>query len=247
MKYVLSFLFSLILFSSLPVMAADIRMAPPQKLVDTSKTIMISGNIQKGDAESLINLMMSLPVDQLPISTLLLGPSNGGDLEEAMNIGFLARTLKWKVIVLEKCYSACSIIALSSVYRVFAGEMGLHRPYYNPEFYEQTDPFYIEQWHRRMNKEVQDFLDDAYVSKSIIEKMMGVSSRDMWTISATDADSILANFPSYFEELIFARCAGKPVTIPKFGMNADCLNRELSKIQRQSFVTFLKAVSRGDL
>ncbi|PFG54697.1 hypothetical protein ATG98_3991 [Marinobacter sp. LV10R520-4] len=247
-KFIFVFILSIVIFSLIPsfLSAADIRMASPNKGIDTSKLLVISGDIEKGDTETLTNLIFNLSEDQLPISTLLLGPSNGGNLEEAMSIGFLARTLKWKVIVLNKCYSACSMIALSSVYRVFAGEIGLHRPYYNPEFYEETDPFYVEQWHRRMDKEVRDFLEDAYVSESIIEKMMGVSSREMWTISATDADRVLSNFPSYFEELIFARCTGKAVTIPEFGMNADCLNRELSQMQRQSLITFLEAISQGE-
>jgi len=246
MKSILISMIVLTFLASTQVLAADIRMAAPQKLIDTSKLLVISGDFKRGDTEALINLMLSLPEDRLPISTLLLGPSSGGHLEEALNIGFLVRTLKWKVIVLEKCYSACSMVALSSVYRVFAGEMGLHRPYYNPDFYKETDPFYVEQWHRRMDNEVQDFLKDADVPESIIEKMMGVSSREMWTISATDADKVLSNFPPYFQELIFARCAGKPVTISEFGMNADCLHRELSQMQRQSLLTFLEAVSQGE-
>ncbi|HBO92566.1 MAG TPA: hypothetical protein DD667_04745 [Gammaproteobacteria bacterium] len=242
MKYII---FLTLIFSN-SVFSADIRMAGPQKeLIDTSKTIVISGEFKKGDTEDLINLIFSLPEDRLPIATLLLGPSSGGNLEEAMSIGVLTRILKWKVVVIDKCYSACSMVALSSVFRVFAGEIGLHRPYYDPNFYKETDPFYVEEWHRRMNKEVQSFLEDAYVPESIIEKMMGVSSREMWTISATDADRVLSNFPPYFEELIFARCTGKPITIPEFGMNAVCLNREISRMQRQSLLTFLKAVSEG--
>jgi hypothetical protein len=97
-----------------------------------------------------------------------------------------------------------------------------------------------------MNSDVQKFLEDAYISGSIIEKMMSVSSREMWTIPAKDAGRVLSNFPPYFEELIFARCAGKPVTIPEFGMNADCLHRELGQMQRQSLINFLKAVSQGE-
>ena len=246
MKYILALLFSLILLSSAPTMAADIRMAPPQKLLDVSKTLVISGDFEKGDTQALIDLMLNLPEDKLPISTLLLGPSNGGNLEEAMSMGVLVRLLKWKVIVIDDCYSACSMIALSSVYRVFVGEMGLHRPYYDPKFYGETDSYYVEQWHRRMNSDVQKFLEDAYISGSIIEKMMSVSSREMWTIPAKDAGRVLSNFPPYFEELIFARCAGKPVTIPEFGMNADCLHRELGQMQRQSLIDFLKAVSQGE-
>jgi len=245
MKYILALLFSLTPLSGAPTMAADIRMAPLQKVLDVSKTLMISGTFEKGDMQVLIDLMLNLPEDRLPISTLLLGPSNGGNLEEAMSIGALVRTLKWKVIVIDDCYSACSMLALSSVYRVFAGEMGLHRPYYNPKFYEEADSYYVEQWHSRMNSDVQEFLEEAYISGSIIEKMMSVSSREMWTIPAKDAGRVLSNFPPYFEELIFARCAGKPITIPEFGMNADCLHRELDQMQRQSLINFLKAVSQG--
>lgn len=246
MRIIPIFVAALYFLASTPALAADISMAPPQERLDTSKTLMISGDIQRGDTEELINLMMSLPEDNLPISTLLLGPSRGGNIEEAMSIGFLARTLKWKVIVFDQCYSACSLIAVSSVYRVFAGEMGLHRPYYDPAFYGEADPFYIEQWHNQINSKVQSFLEEAYVPNSIIEKMMSVNSREMWTLSATDAEKVLSNFPPYFEELILAQCDGMPITIPEFGMNAECLDSELRQMQRQAFINFLTAVSQGD-
>lgn len=241
------FLIFLILSFSPPSFAADIRMAPPSEQIDTSKILVISGDIERGDTESLINLILGEPKEEVPIATLILGPSAGGNVEEAMSIGFLVRTLKWKVVVLDHCYSACALIALSGVYRTFAGEVGLHRPYFDPEFYGEMDPFYVEQWHQRVNRQVRKFLEDTYVSASIIEKMMSVSSRGMWILSASEADSTFSNFHPYFEEFIHGRCGDQPVTIPEYGVNSECLTREIAKMQRQSLITFLKAVMDGRL
>lgn len=226
--------------------AADIRMAGLQKKLDTSKTLVISGEIENGDTESLINLIFSLPEGRMPISTLILGPSLGGNVEEAMSIGFLVRTLKWKVIVLDHCHSACSLIALSGVYRVFAGDVGLHRPYFDSAFYEETDPYYVEQWHRRINRQVRKFLEDSYVPDSIIEKMMSVSSREMWTIPPSEADKLFSNFHPYFEEFIFAKCGNSKIDMPNFDMNSHCLHSAMVDLQRQSLITFTKAVMEGN-
>lgn len=235
----------ILLFLSIfvPTYAADIRIAPNIEGLDTSGTVVMSGEITAGDTESLVNLFMSLPPEQQPVSVLMLGPSDGGNLEETMNIGYLVKLLKWKVIVIDHCYSACSIIAMSSVYRVFAGEVGLHRPYFSSALYGELAPYYVEQWHRKMNSELKQYLVDAYVPEWVIERMMSTSSREMWTLTAVEANSVISNFPPYFEEMILARCEGEPVTIPEFGMNAGCLDRELSAMQRQSLITFLEAVT----
>ena len=236
----------LMLFCSSLAFAADIRMAAPQEKIDTYKIIVISGPIERGDTESLINLILQLPEEHIPVGTLILGPSAGGNVEEAMSIGFLVRTLKWKVVVLEQCYSSCSLIALSGVYRIFLGEVELHRPYFDPKFYGDMDPYYVEQWHRRVNDQVRKFLEDAYVSDSVIDRMMSVSSREMWTLSAYQADDIFSNFHPYFEELIFGKCGDLPITAPEYGMNLRCLTREITAMQRQSLITFLRAVMEGE-
>jgi len=123
--------------------------------------------------------------------------------------------------------------------------VGLHRPYFDPEFYEDTSPYYVEQWHRRINHQVRTFLEDTYVPESIIEKMMSVSSREMWILSASEADRTLSNFHPYFEEFIFGKCGDRPIDMPEYGMNSRCLHAEIIKMQRQSLITFMKAVMEG--
>ena len=236
------FLAIIFLISSGCAFSAEIRMAPPNEFVDTSKVILISGDVKKGDTDKLVNLLLNLPKEKLPVSTLLLGPSLGGNLEEAMNIGFLVRKLKWKVTVFDTCYSACSLIALSGVYRVYAGDIGLHRPYFESEFYGDRDAYDIEKWHKSINKKVENFLKDSYVEKTVIDKMMSVNSQNIWVIPGHEAGAELGNFDPYFEELILSRCEGKPTTMPDFEMNAACLHKELQKIQRTALITFLKAV-----
>ena len=48
----------LLLSCSSPSFAADIRMAAPSEQIDTSKILVISGEIERGDTESLIDLIL---------------------------------------------------------------------------------------------------------------------------------------------------------------------------------------------
>ena len=230
-------------------MAAEIRMAPKNDYVDTSKTVVISGVIESGDTDKLLNNIILNPnpdMSRYPVSEILLGPSAGGNLEEALNIAFLVRTLRLKVIVLDRCYSACAIIALASPFRVYAGELGLHRPYFDSDFYGNKSSEYIESWHSKMNERVKGFMSESYVSSAVVDKMMSTSSRDMWVVSASDAPEVFSNFHPYFEETIYAKCSDLPVTIPDLGINAECLDENVKVLQKHSLIRFLKAVSQGD-
>jgi len=230
-------------------MAAEIRMAPENDYVDTSKTIVISGKIEAGDTDKLLNDIILNPnpdMSRYPVSDILLGPSAGGNLEEALSIAFLVRTLKLKVVVLDRCYSACAIIALASPFRVYAGELGLHRPYFDSNFYGNKSAEYIEMWHSKMNERVKSFMSESYVSSAVIDKMMSTSSRDMWVVSASDAPKVFSNFHPYFEETVYAKCSDLPITIPDLEINAECLDENVKELQKHSLIRFLKAVSQGD-
>ncbi|PFG08834.1 hypothetical protein [Marinobacter sp. LV10MA510-1] len=66
-KFIFVFILSIVIFSLIPsfLSAADIRMASPNKGIDTSKLLVISGDIEKGDTETLTNLIFNLSEDQL--------------------------------------------------------------------------------------------------------------------------------------------------------------------------------------
>lgn len=168
---------------------------------DSPPALILKGEIVKGDAQRLFELSVANPK-----AMLLYLESEGGDVQEAMKIGSLVGELYLMPFIGEKCYSACTFIALAAPRRVFAGSFGLHRPYFAKSYFSSLTPSEAERRYTAMESETREFLSLHFVPTEVIDKIFKISSEDMWLLDATQAERIFGRYKPHFHEWLIAQC-----------------------------------------
>lgn|GEM_PF-2609922 len=201
MKY---FLLAFILLFSLTSRAAQIE--------EVDNLYVLEGLIETGDSDKLLNKIKSTKH-----SGLLLN-SKGGDLEEAIKIGNIVKTLGMSIFVSKDgiCGSACFFIYMNGLARFAAGiefkehakspEAGfiaIHRP-----FFKVADTN-TNSNQKLLEKKAAEYLKDLSVPTDLIEKMMSASSVDAYYLTIDDIDR-LRTMPSEIEELYISKCKFNP-------------------------------------
>jgi len=231
------FTFFVFMVFSVSSIGAEIKMVDSQGGRISKHVMSLSGEIEEGDAEDFVAFLFNQPKDRLPIRTLMIGKSPGGNLDVAMDIGRVVRDLNIRVLVYDDCYSACAIIALSAVSRMYVGDIGLHRPYYNRDFYSDLSTKDARKWYSEMEGKVKFYLRDNGVSENVISKMFSVSSTDMLTFSPGEAERYLGTYHPYFEELAISNCSKRTKNPdPYIGVDSECLERFIMERQMNSFM-----------
>jgi hypothetical protein len=221
----LAFFLSILATLFQPAFASDISiLASPPGLgtslvtpeeIQSNSYLLFSGEIQKGDAEKLAKVLMQAH----PFGTMLVLDSPGGDVEEALRIALLAKTLHLDTVVESggTCASACFFIWLAGNNRIadgtidgrmpkrVAGYLGLHRPYLKSDPAKKsssTDA--ITRQHNVMQK-TSTYLRNEDVPQRLIDLMMSRPSNDIYWMTQDDRDQLGAFSPGH-EELLISRC-----------------------------------------
>ncbi len=164
-------------------------------------TIEISGEIKRGDLETLA----SIAVKAKGLHKVILS-SPGGDVVEAIRIGELIRALRLLTLVDGRgpCASACFFIWINGQYRSSwwgKGLIGLHRPYLKVI---DNDDKSIAKQSFLMNY-VRIYLEDRQIPRRIIDLMMGLSSSQIYWMSNRDIEEI-GDGPFELQELYISKC-----------------------------------------
>ncbi len=209
-------------------------------------TVIVSmrGEIEQGDLAGLLDVVGRVRKQGKFPRNLILGPSRGGNLHEAMAIGHAISMLTPKVTVVDHCFSACAVIALSAQHRVFLGTLGLHRPYFDPDYYSGLSSGDADKRYRALLLETKQYLRENYVPESVIEKMFRASSTDMWTLPPSEARRVLGNNQPPFEEWVKARCphSSDSASAAFAGVDPSCFNKQLGQAQRDGMQDFIDLV-----
>jgi len=202
--------------------------------------IIMNGTIERGDFKKLLKLLIEDKafLNDFP-RFVIIGPSEGGDLMEAMKIGEFIKMLNLKVLVNKKCYSACTFIVLSSKYRRYFGDMGFHRPYFGREYYAGLSHSDADKKYKKLYEIAKNFLRNNYVSQSVIDKMFAHSSNEMWVIDQHDSRIKLGQFQPPFQEWLYSKCPNS-----SFESVSDdlCIIRNVSDAQDIEFTKFYKEI-----
>jgi hypothetical protein len=113
--------------------------------------------------------------------------SEGGDVDSALAIGRYIRNInlpvksvhfKTEVWGRYHCYSSCVLILAAGSYRLTAGKIGIHRPYF-----VQLDSKYSTEEIRRiraaMNKNIKEYLVEMDVAESLLDAMLAVPAEQI--------------------------------------------------------------------
>tara|TARA_R110000868_G_scaffold44716_1_gene149048 strand:- start:269 stop:1054 length:786 start_codon:yes stop_codon:yes gene_type:complete len=169
--------------------------------------LVMRGNIQGGDFKKFLNIYSNL---KSPPKAFYVH-SEGGNLEEAMLIGEVIRQSYIPLVAPVKCSSACFFLYASAVQRKANGNLGLHRPYFDPVYFSNLSPSNAEQEYNRLISLSRAYLRRMGISEEYIEKMFSVDSQDIWQISSDESDEMFGFRIPAFDEWLIAKC-GKTST-----------------------------------
>jgi hypothetical protein len=165
-------------------------------------TFSMSGKIESGDAVEFIIQLVSWETPP----TIFFIDSSGGDLGEAMQIGWAIRESQIPVWSGENCHSACVFIYAAGVERLARGRVGLHRPYFPAEYFSGLTSVQAKEKYEDLEKESIGYLNEMGVNSSIIERIFQTGSSDIDVLSANEANRLFGKRSAFYDEWLAARC-----------------------------------------
>lgn len=208
-----------------PAMSANFTVLCDDPLVEVARkscTIKLSGVIEKGDAQKLLQLVRKPQQPGWSYGYLALD-SPGGSVAAALELSSVVRTallhtttarLKPGGVDAYRCVSACFLVWVAGATRYSSAflvprhndgssEIGLHRPYLEPKAYEGS-PNEVAALHQRATRLTSEYLIREQVPQELIEKMLSRASTQVYWVGPEDTRiSLMA---PWFEEMMIARC-----------------------------------------
>jgi hypothetical protein len=177
-----------------------------QKLVQCVNIYVKKGKPERSDPKESGKGILFL-VDHL--GGRVLFDSEGGDVNEAMEIGQFLREALPEIGVFGNCFSACFLAVVGAVEIDGAndprgGKIGIHRPFAAPNRLKQINSVEYAQYYNNVKGSVWQYLLDMDVPVALIEKMFSVPSTDLYFITHSDI-ALLSHHPAY-EEWLAAQC-----------------------------------------
>lgn len=218
MRNLISFAFCLLITSQLYQSAFALDLSNPKE-----HYLLISGVIQKGDAEKLAKALIQTTIhNQIPFNLLL--NSAGGDIEESLRIASLVKALRLSTVVADggTCASACFFVWLAGethvavgiivsfefdriLLKMSSGYIGLHRPYLKLDPAKRNGSTDAEARQHYLMRIIREYLSNENVAQRLIDLMMSRSSNDIYWMTVDDINQ-LGTYSAGREELLISRC-----------------------------------------
>lgn len=175
---------------------------------DKSYILWVKGEIAKGDYGSLLTLLQKR--NAFPFIVRIQSP--GGDVIEAMRIGRLARKALLDVEPeYMRCNSACALIVFSSAVNPDGDwGIGLHRPFYDKQYFAGLSFEQAQAKHKALDRSVREYLIEMNVPTAIIDKMMAVASDEIVSLNLRQYREENGIRPPAVDEWLKARCGSIP-------------------------------------
>lgn len=185
--------------------SAEVKYDPNSSLLPSKNdTIFIIGTIEKGDYEKVKKeILGSKSTTRLEIKT------PGGDIVEAMKIGRFVRETLIEVVPSRsgECSSAGAFIWLASVKRFPGKRIGIHRPYFDRNYFSELTMKEAKIEYNELEKDVKNYLYEMEVPKKYINKIYEIPSGDMYYLTKKEIlDLSYISIPPSYEEWIISKC-----------------------------------------
>lgn len=167
-------------------------------------TLAMSGKIEKNDWEKFLVEFTSWDV----APTIFHIDSPGGNITEAIKIGTLIRESYIPVWSGEKCLSACVFIFVAGVERRAEGAVGLHRPYYEKEYFKDLNVDEAKKKYEELKSHSISYLLKMGVPQQVINRIFQTSSSNIDYIAQSDVSSVLGYRLPFYDEWLTAKCGG---------------------------------------
>ena len=175
------------------------------------EVIYLTGDIRFGDYDRFRTFLLRDFESYLMSIRSVYISSNGGDVVEAIKIGQLLREMYAEVYIPpdSTCASACFVLYVSAIERSSSGKVGIHRPYFDQRYFAGLGPMNAEKRHLELTKAFNDYLERNYVSRQLVDRMNGTSSKEIRWLTEEDLDE-LGKYANWYEEFLLAKCKLAP-------------------------------------
>ena len=196
-------------------------------------TIIMTGEIVKGDNQRLIDLLRAPKSSGSSFYRTILLQSMGGSISESL---LIAQTVTQNVLDTQTvaywrkeyplskshCVSACFLIWVAGADRLHFsspsrnGEnpvgLGLHRPYFAKEDFAKLDPLTAAKSQQDLIAQVRGYLKRQEMPDRLIDEMIKRSSKEIYWLNSLEnpAELELGGKSPWFEELMISRCGLDP-------------------------------------
>ena len=165
-------------------------------------SISLIGEIEKGDSKRLQELINHFSKDGMVRIGKLHLSSMGGDLVEALEIGNIVREHKifTSVDPNKVCYSSCSLIYFSGVYRVPFGEIGIHS-FYSKELLGSNNFSTANEGYEKISELLVAYFKKMRVPQAVLSEMNAVPHTKIRILSGDELASwgMVGFDPVYFQ------------------------------------------------
>jgi hypothetical protein len=175
---------------------ADIR-------IDDYLRVWITNEITDQDAnefEKQIPVLVNYPRFHVRLD------SPGGSVAAAIRIGRLVRKFDGDTTIETnaRCYSSCALIFIAGVYRVNAGELGLHRPYLAAQPLEAEA---VRQQAPKMYDLVKGYVSEMGIGDLFYQQMMNTEPSKLIRYRNQLPETLLPHEDPVYEEVVIAQAA----------------------------------------
>ncbi|MPW37357.1 hypothetical protein [Vibrio sp. B1Z05] len=149
-------------------------------------TLIINGNIENGEYGKFVKFISEITDN---ISSVIL-QSNGGYLNDAIEIANYINKSGWNTDVETYCNSCCVIIFLSGKHRTAyeKSHIGAHSPYYGDLKRDYRQDLKKSALYNRLFNILSRYLNDIKISKQIIDQMYDTPSRNRLELNTNNHD-----------------------------------------------------------
>ncbi len=222
-------------------------------------TIIMTGEIVKGDNQRLIELLRTSRKSGASIYRSILLQSMGGSISEALliaqtvtqNVLDTKTTAFWRneyPLSESHCVSACFLIWVAGAERLHTSSpsqrgnrpigLGLHRPYFSKEEFAAQDPLSAAKNQQDLVAQVRAYLKRNDVPDKLIDEMMKRSSKEIYWLDSIEAAGELDQKAPWFEELMISKCSFDPVfdrQVNTFGGAEVLSGKRIPKEQKDKY------------
>lgn len=186
-------------------------------------SFVLKGSIEKGDLAKIQLFLKSRQGKDIRFSI----NSNGGNVNEAINIGLFFRDIFMELDVEEQCDSACFYVLVGAYNRSTSYPIGLHRPYFQANQYANLSPKESEAAFSNVLKLVKDYLEQVHVSPVVVDEMMKASPREMMYIQPENFDKLIGRNSPVKNDWLTAKCDDRtPKELEEWRLIVDMRNYE---------------------
>jgi hypothetical protein len=202
-----------------------------EKIRVVRDVLILEGRIDAGDYAS-VRSFLSDPSNFNKMNGQVFLASPGGNVGEALQIGYLIRRLRLTTDVPSRppptvrtsgseiirpldltnprhylCTSACFLLYVAGIYRefVWAGRLGLHRPQleYKPGWATEKDTAMVT---ADMHARLKSYLEEMNVPNKYLELMYSVPPTEVRLITQTELNADLKGYIPEFRHILEGKC-----------------------------------------